>query len=58
MIFIFNKNCKEVFKEFKIKLTFILILNYYDLKREIILELNALNRIIINIFLQLNLKDE
>ena len=58
IIFIFNKNYKEVFKEFKIRLTFISIFGYYDSEREIILELNILNKIIINIFSQLNLKDK
>ena len=32
MIFIFNKNYKKAFKEFKIKLISTSILNYYDLK--------------------------
>ena len=32
IIFIFNKNYKEVFKKFKVKLIFILILNYYNLE--------------------------
>ena len=51
MIFIFNKNCKEIFKKFKINLIFTSIFNYYNLKQKIIFKLNTLNEIIINIFL-------
>jgi hypothetical protein len=51
MIFVFNKNCKEIFKKLKIKLIFISIFNYYNLKRKIMFKLNALNDIIIEIFL-------
>ena len=58
IIFIFNKDYKKTFKKFKIKLIFILILNYYNLKRETILKLNTLNKITVNIFSQLNLKNK
>ena len=50
IIFIFNENYKEAFKKFKIRLISILILGYYDLKRKIILELDALNNITAGIF--------
>ena len=51
IIFVFNENYKEAFEEFKIKLIFILILDYYNLEWEIILELNVLDGVIIGIFL-------
>ena len=57
IIFIFNENCKEAFKKLKAKLTFTPILGYYDPERKTILELNALDKITINIFSQLNSKN-
>ena len=58
IVFIFNKDCKKAFKEFKVRLTFTSILDYYDLKQKIMLKLNALNEIIAGIFLQLDLRNE
>jgi hypothetical protein len=51
IIFIFNENYKEAFKEFKIRLISAPILNHYNLKQKIILKFNTLNDVIAEIFL-------
>ena len=58
IVFVFNENYKKAFKEFKIKLTSISILGYYDPERETMLELDVSDNITANIFSQFNPADE
>ena len=56
--FAFNSNYKKVFKELKDQLIFFLILYYYDLDLESILETDASDRVIAGILSQLYLDGE
>ena len=58
ILFAFNSNCKKVFKELKDWLISSLILCYYDLDLELILETDAFDRVIAKILLQLYLDGE
>ena len=58
VLFIFNNNCIEVFKELKNQFIFSLILCYYNLDLELILKTDASNRVIAGILSQLYLDGE
>jgi len=53
--FVFNNNCIEAFKELKDQLTSSLILRYYDPDLELILEMDASNKVVVGVLLQLHL---
>jgi len=53
--FIFNDNCTEAFKELKDRLTSSLILCHYDPDLKLILEMDASNRVVVGVLLQLHL---
>ena len=55
MPFIFNNNCIKAFKELKNRLIFSLILYHYNLDLELMLEIDASNRVIAGILSQLHL---
>jgi RNase H-like domain found in reverse transcriptase len=55
MPFIFNNNYIEAFKELKDRLTFSLILRYYNLDLKLILETDASNKVVVGVLLQLHL---
>ena len=50
-MFNFNKECNALFKELKDKLYIALILYYYNLKLECMLETNTLDRVVTTVFL-------
>ena len=52
IFFVFNEDYKEAFKKLKTRLTSALILNYYNLERQIILELDASDGVTTGIFSQ------
>ena len=54
MPFIFNSNYIEAFKELKERLISSLILYYYNLDVKLMLEIDAFNRVIAGILLQLH----
>ena len=56
--FIFNNNCIETFKELKNWFISSLILYHYNLDLELILKINASNRVIAGILSQLYLDSE
>jgi len=49
--FVFNNNCTEAFKELKNRLTSFLILRYYNLDLELILEIDASNGVVVGVLL-------
>ena len=51
MPFIFNNDCTEAFKELKNWLIFSLILYYYNLDLELMLEIDTFNKVIVGILL-------
>jgi hypothetical protein len=55
MLFIFNNNYIEAFRELKDRLISSLILYYYNLDLKLMLETDASNRVIVGILLQLHL---
>ena len=58
MSFIFDNNCIKAFKELKDRLIFFLILCYYDLDLKLMLEMDAFNRVVAGVLLQLYLDGE
>jgi len=54
MPFIFNNNYIEAFKEIKDRLISSLVLYYYNLNLKLMLEIDASNRVIAGILLQLH----
>jgi RNase H-like domain found in reverse transcriptase len=54
MPFIFNNSYIEAFKEIKDRLISSLILYYYNLDLKLILEIDASNRVVVGILLQLH----
>jgi len=58
MPFIFNNNCIEAFKELKNQLIFSLVLYYYNLDLKLMLEIDASNRVVTGVFLQLYLNSK
>jgi len=54
-VFIFNNNYIKAFKELKDQLISSLILYYYNLNLELILETDASNKIVVGVLLQLYL---
>jgi len=51
MPFIFNNNYIKAFKELKDRLTFFLILYYYNLDLKLMLEINASNKVVAGVLL-------
>ena len=58
MPFVFNNDCLEAFKELKNQFISSLILCYYNLDFKLILEIDAFNRVVAGILLQLYLDGE
>jgi len=57
VVFVFDENCEEAFKELKARLTSAPILGHYDPERETMLELDASDGITAGIFSQLDPAD-
>jgi len=55
MSFIFNNNYIKAFKELKDQLISSLILYYYNLDLKLMLEIDAFNRVVVGVLLQLYL---
>jgi hypothetical protein len=58
MPFVFNNNCIEAFKELKDQLISFLVFCHYDLDLKLMLKIDASNRVIAGILLQLYLDSE
>jgi len=58
MSFIFNNNYIKAFKELKDQLVSSLILYYYNLDLKLMLEMDASNRVVVGVLLQLYLDGE
>jgi len=55
MSFIFNNNCIKAFKELKGQFTSFLVFCYYNLALKLMLEIDAFNRVVAGVLLQLHL---